>query len=99
MRKTVKPEESTVAQTETVPPYKVILHNDPITPMDFVVETLTRFFVPDREAAVRLMHAAHMDGIALVGIMPLERAEFKVQMAHEYARANGFPLTFSVEPA
>lgn len=91
-------EESVESQVSTVPPYRVILHNDEETPMDFVVLVLIRFFVSDRKKASDIMHEAHSKGQALVAIMPLEHAEFKVDMAHELVRANAFPLTFSIEP-
>jgi ATP-dependent Clp protease adaptor protein ClpS len=92
-------EKRAVPDAEVVPPYKVVLHNDDATPMDFVVDTLKRFFIPDHGAALVIMRAAHREGRALVAVMPLEHAEFKVQSAHDHARANGFPLTFSIEPA
>lgn len=93
------PADEALAEFSVIPPYKVLLHNDEITPMDFVVETLQRFFLPDRERAMDVMATAHNQGVAVVAIMPLEHAEFKVEQAHDHARANGFPLTFSIEPA
>ncbi len=93
-----KPEEASSALAEVLPPYNVILHDDNQTPMDFVVETLVRFFIPDRSHAVEVMHAAHQNGMALVAVMALERAEFKVEQAHGHARSHGFPLTFTIEP-
>jgi len=94
----VKPEESTVSEMEVVPPHRVMLHNDDVTPMDFVVEVLVSLFIPDRNKALEVMWAAHREKMALVGVMPLERAEFRVERAHERARANGYPLTFTIEP-
>ena len=91
-------ETASAPETDVVPPYKVFLHNDDVTPMDFVVDTIKRFFIPDHNAAVEIMWTAHREGSALVAVMPLEHAEFKVQSAHKRARANGFPLTFSIEP-
>lgn len=92
-------DSATVSETEVVPPYKIMLHNDDVTPMDFVVDTLKRFFITDQKLAADIMLAAHREGMALVAVMPLEHAEFKVQTAHNHARANGFPLTFSIEKA
>lgn len=86
-------------KTSVVPPYRVILHNDDVTPMDFVADTLVRFFISDRHHAIEIMMRAHNDGMAIVAFMPLEYAESKVQGAHAHARANGYPLTFSVERA
>jgi ATP-dependent Clp protease adaptor protein ClpS len=76
-----------------------MLHNDDVTPMDFVVDTLLRFFISERNLAMEIMLRAHNDGMAFVAVMPLEYAETKVQAAHSRARAHGFPLTFSIESA
>lgn len=93
------PADEALAELSVIPPYKVLLHNDEITPMDFVVETLLRFFLSDRARALEVMTAAHNQGVAVVAIMPLEHAEFKVGQAHGHAKAHGFPLAFSIEPA
>lgn len=90
--------EGTGQKGAVVPMYKVILHNDDATPMEFVVFALMRFFISDRNSAEAIMTEAHKEGRAMVAVMPFERAEFKVSRAHGYARANGFPLTFSIEP-
>ncbi len=63
-------------ETITLPPYRLMLHNDDVNSMDHVVEALLRC-VPELppEEAVRIMLAAHSDGVALVLVCPLERAE------------------------
>lgn len=66
--------------------------------MDFVITTLTRFFDLGHKEAREVMVEAHNNGKSIVGVMPLERAEFKIQKAHEYAREHSYPLTFSIEP-
>ncbi len=81
-----------------MPMYRIILHNDEVSPMEFVVFALMRFFISDKNRAEAITTEAHNEGRALVDVMPFERAEFRVSRAHEYARANGFPLTFSIEP-
>ncbi|MEK6574959.1 MAG: ATP-dependent Clp protease adaptor ClpS [Chloroflexota bacterium] len=43
-------------------------------------------------------HAAHVRGIALVGVYPFEEAKYRVGQAHSLARAEGYPLTLTVEP-
>ena len=91
-------QEETAEKTAIMPMYRVILHNDDITPMDFVIVTLLRFFVSRQERAREIMITAHTEGQAVVCVLPLEHAEFKVQRAHEYARAKQYPLTFAVEP-
>jgi len=102
MTKWGKPSETALEKTgqkaALMPMYRVILHNDDETPMEFVVFALRRFFISDKNNAEAIMTEAHNEGRAMVAVMPLERAEFKVSRAHEYARANGFPLTLSIEP-
>ncbi len=92
-------EESVDSKTELLPLYKIILIDDNVTPQDFVSTVLHRFFVPTREEAKRIMLEAHNTGSALVAVMPLERAEFKVEKAREYSRMYSYPLTFTIEPA
>ncbi len=63
-------------RTHVLPPYKVLLHNDDVNSMDHVVRSLMRS-VPGigRAAAVRIMLEAHLTGVALVTVCPLELAE------------------------
>ncbi len=91
-------QEETDEKSLLIPMYRVILHNDDVTPMDFVVTVLLRFFISVREKAYEIMMTAHREGAATVAVMPLERAEFKVTRAHDFIRAQDQPLTFSIEP-
>jgi ATP-dependent Clp protease adaptor protein ClpS len=63
-------------RTHVLPPYKVLLHNDDVNSMDHVVRSLMRS-VPGigRAAAMRIMLEAHLTGVALVTVCPLELAE------------------------
>ncbi len=63
-------------RTHLLPPYKVLLHNDDVNSMDHVVRSLMRS-VPGigRAAAMRIMLEAHLTGVALVTVCPLELAE------------------------
>tara|TARA_B100000579_G_C22835004_1_gene858195 strand:+ start:1199 stop:1576 length:378 start_codon:yes stop_codon:yes gene_type:complete len=82
---TASPQESgtTVIEKETVrvrkksPRYKVLLHNDPVNSMEFVVNTL-REVVPQlsEQDALAIMLEAHNTGIGLVIVCDLEPAEF-----------------------
>ncbi len=62
---------------KTSPRYKVLLHNDPVNTMEYVVETL-RSVVPQlsEQDAIAVMLEAHKTGIGLVIICDLEPAEF-----------------------
>ena len=59
------------------PRYKVLLHNDPVNSMDYVVDTL-RQVVPQlsEQDAIKVMLAAHNTGVGLVIVCDLEPAEF-----------------------
>ena len=84
---------------ETLAPlYRVICHDDPVTTMDFVVEVLTAIFRLSQPRAIEVMLDVHNKGAALVGCYPRSLAERRVNRAKSKARAQGFPLTFSVEP-
>jgi ATP-dependent Clp protease adaptor protein ClpS len=78
--------------------YKVIIHNDDYTTMDFVVDVLKRFFAKVQEEAVQIMLAVHEQGRGVCGVYTYEIAETKVAQVHEYARYSGYPLKCSMEP-
>lgn len=85
--------------TRTMPMYKVIMHDDDKTSMDFVIMALQQFFKKEFQAAMTLMMEIHKSGSGLVGVYALEHAELKVQQTHSAARAQKYPLTCSIEPA
>jgi ATP-dependent Clp protease adaptor protein ClpS len=77
--------------------YKVLLHNDDFTPMDFVVMVLENYFAKDRTAATEVMLAVHHKGVGVCGVYPFEIAETKVSMVMECARENEHPLQCTME--
>ncbi|MDY0162982.1 ATP-dependent Clp protease adapter ClpS [Desulfobotulus sp.] len=79
------------------PLYKVLLHNDDYTTMDFVVEVLISIFHKTLEDATQIMLNVHRSGIGLCGVYPYEIAESKVDAVTLHARAHGFPLKASME--
>jgi ATP-dependent Clp protease adaptor protein ClpS len=83
--------------TELEPMYSVIIHNDDITPMDFVVEVLKQIFFLGNDRAAEIMLAAHIKGSAYVQTLPRAEAEKRVQRAHQAAGMQGYPLTFTME--
>lgn len=87
-----------VAETELEPPYKVLIHNDDVTPMEFVVAVLRSVFELSGQAAMGVMLEAHYTGVSYVMTLPQEEAKYRVGKAHSAARAAGYPLTFSIEP-
>ena len=78
--------------------YKVIIHNDDFTTMDFVVKVLRDIFFMNEQDAETLMMQVHNTGQAVVGIYSYDIAQTKSQKAIEMARENGFPLRLSVKP-
>jgi ATP-dependent Clp protease adaptor protein ClpS len=92
-------ETVTEEQTRHMPMYKVIMHNDDKTTMDFVVYVLQNIFNKKIEAAMQLMMEIHKTGCGLAGVYPLEHAELRVDTTHSLARAQKFPLQCSIEPA
>ncbi len=81
------------------PKYAVFLHNDDYTTMEFVTEVLKRYFHKSEEEAVQIMLKVHQQGKGVAGIYHYEIAETKVVQVQEYARAKGFPLKCTAEPA
>ena len=77
--------------------FKVILHNDDYTTMEFVVQVLMAVFNKPPGEAVRIMLQVHVEGIGICGVYPYEIAETKVDLVHELARESGFPLRTSME--
>jgi ATP-dependent Clp protease adaptor protein ClpS len=85
-------------ETEREPPYRVIVHNDDVTPMEFVTHILeTVFFVP-HENAVTIMYTAHLNGSAYVQTLPKAEARKRINKAHFAARMRNYPLQFTMEP-
>ena len=78
--------------------YKVIIHNDDFTTMDFVVKVLRDIFFMNEQDAETLRRQVHNTGQAVVGIYSYDIAQTKSQKAIKMARENGFPLRLSVKP-
>ena len=78
---------------------RVLLLNDDVTPMEFVVHILERIFDKDRETATRLMLETHQQGRGECGIYPAAVAEAKAKEVQALAREHMYPLCCAVEPA
>ncbi|SFT54207.1 ATP-dependent Clp protease adapter ClpS [Halomonas saccharevitans] len=92
----VQPADPEVARP---PMYKVVLHNDDFTPMEFVVEVLQTFFHMDSEAAVQIMLTVHTRGKATCGVFTHDIAETKSHQVNQYARECQHPLLCDIEAA
>jgi ATP-dependent Clp protease adaptor protein ClpS len=78
--------------------YRVLLHNDNYTTMEFVVVVLMQIFRHNQEDAFRIMMNVHQRGLGVAGVYSYEVAETKAAKVIELARANEYPLLCSVEP-
>ena len=77
--------------------YRVIMHNDDFTSMDFVVEIMMDIFHKEEAEAQRLMLMVHESGRAAVGAYPYDIAVTKVQAATARAKEEGYPFRMTVE--
>ncbi len=78
--------------------YRVLLHNDHYTTMEFVVHILQSVFNKSYDDAVAIMLKVHKEGIGIAGVYVRTVAEAKVKTVHKIARENGFPLQCSIRP-
>ena len=87
-------------KSEPSPPkkYKVILHNDDFTPMEFVVFILREFFHKTEEEANSIILDVHKKGYGIAGIYDYQIAEQKVSDVSECAKHHEYPLKVSGEP-
>lgn len=78
--------------------YKVILHNDNYTTMEFVVKVLMKFFLKSEPEATHIMLTVHHRGQGVAGVYSKDVAETKVSQVVSYAQQYGMPLQLSAEP-
>ncbi len=100
MRPQIEPEIQIVEEsdTELEPLYQIIIHNDDVTPMDFVVHILKVHFYLSNPQAADIMFTAHVYGSAYVQTLAKSEAEKRINKAHGEANNAGYPLHFSMEP-
>ncbi|TYO97093.1 ATP-dependent Clp protease adaptor protein ClpS [Geothermobacter ehrlichii] len=91
--------EKSQTRTELPPLFRVLMHNDDYTTMDFVVEVLQKVFHKSATEANRIMLHIHHKGVGVCGVFPYEVAETKIAQVHNLARQTGFPLRCSLEEA
>jgi ATP-dependent Clp protease adaptor protein ClpS len=85
------------SETREPPLYKVLLHNDDYTTMEFVIAILENVFHKSNADATRIMLNVHHEGVGVAGIFTKEISETKVSVVHELAQKNNFPLRCSME--
>lgn len=84
-------------KTKKPPLYRVLLHNDDYTTMEFVVLVLKTVFRKTDPEARRIMMAVHQQGIGVAGVFTHEIAEAKINKVISLARAQEFPLLCTME--
>ena len=77
--------------------YKVLLHNDNYTTMEFVVFVLEKVFNKNLTEATQIMMHVHTNGIGVCGAYTYEVAEMKVESVHGLAEQYEFPLQATME--
>ncbi len=84
---------------KTKPPamWQVLMYNDDYTPMEFVVDILTRIFGHSHERATQIMLQVHTEGRGTCGIFPRDVAAMKVEQVMDLARKYEHPLRCSME--
>jgi ATP-dependent Clp protease adaptor protein ClpS len=77
--------------------YKVLLHNDDYTSMEFVIAILETVFHKSANDATQIMLNVHNKGVGIAGVYTREICETKISVVHELAKKNEFPLRCSME--
>lgn len=94
-------EHGVVTETEKTlkppPMFKVLLHNDDYTTMEFVVQILQAVFHRSHTEATQIMLHVHRNGVGVAGVYTYEVAETKVAVVDAMARRHEFPLKCTME--
>ena len=90
-------DSETREEVKEPPMYKVLLHNDDYTSMEFVIEILLSVFNKSIEDATITMLKVHREGIGICGVYTYEVAETKVDTVHALALEREFPLKCTME--
>lgn len=83
---------------EKPPMYKVLMHNDDYTTMEFVIHVLAKFFNKNYDEAHSIMLSVHNEGIGICGIYTHEISQSKAAKVNKYSKAKEHPLKCSIEP-
>jgi ATP-dependent Clp protease adaptor protein ClpS len=94
-------ESDVLTESETEPEepklFKVLLHNDNFTTMDFVVYVLEYVFRRSEVESFSIMLKVHTEGVGIAGVYPYEIATMKAEKTMNLARAREYPLLCTVE--
>lgn len=92
-----RPQAASRTATRQPPMFRVLMHNDDYTSMDFVVAMLEQVFHKSPIEANRIMLHIHYRGVGICGVFPFEVAETKAARVHALAKADGYPLRCSLD--
>lgn len=90
-------EAEPLEESRFAPRWYVLIHNDDVTPFEYVIRMLLQLFLLSEEIAEHIANTAHSEGQAVVVVRPRNEAEHLVKVASARARLDGYPLTFSTE--
>jgi ATP-dependent Clp protease adaptor protein ClpS len=79
--------------------YRVLMHNDDFTSMDFVVQVLVEIFQRPPAEATQVMLDIHNKGSGTAGIYSYDSAMSKMYQVHRFAEDREFPLRCTIEKA
>ncbi|CCO24508.1 ATP-dependent Clp protease adapter ClpS [Maridesulfovibrio hydrothermalis] len=77
--------------------FRVLLHNDDYTSMEFVIAVLIQVFRKTEEESTEIMLKVHNDGVGVCGVYTAEIAETRVEMVRQLAQQAGYPLKCTIE--
>lgn len=86
-----------IVDTREPPLFKVLLHNDDYTSMEFVVSILENVFNKTLQEATKIMLNVHNDDVGIAGVYTKEICETKIIIVHGLAKKNEYPLRCSME--
>ncbi|MFT7880333.1 MAG: ATP-dependent Clp protease adaptor ClpS [Sulfurimonas sp.] len=93
----IEEEIATSLELEEPRMFKVLLHNDDYTSMDFVVDVLMGIFHKNAMEAEKIMIEIHEKGVGVCGVYSFEIAQTKAEQVKQKAKQNEFPLLATVE--
>jgi len=77
--------------------FKVLLHNDDFTTMEFVVFVLSYVFQRDEAESVAIMLKVHNQGVGVAGVYPYDIAYMKSNKTMNLAKSREYPLLCTLE--
>ena len=92
-------EQDSITKLRGAPKYHVIMLNDNLTPIDFVIQILMSIYNKTTEQATEITMHVHENGRGIAGTYSYEVAEQKALETINEARAAGYPLDVVIDEA